>query len=198
MLSKIIICTPGTKHRFMTEEETGRQNYKFGITEFDKALDFEDEYTQKYIETTDLSVLMGEKEGRKLFMNVYANQPVTRVSNIQEQFTSSSLLFNPESKYQLENGFLIPDIDIITLEGNTSAAKSQLFNAATSIVELYKQNGWNGTILDNIFEDAEFPTSSPRFPAGKIIIPNPEEIIKYAQNVDVRYEPSKLYFMKEY
>lgn len=183
MKEVIIFCNPADVYRGLSPEEVDQKYRQMAISDFDAMLTFHKDY-EPYMEIPDFIEDVATKDGSDISLVVFAKQPITRVENINKNFTSSSYLFNPLSRKEL----MLPDLDVIQLAGT-----SHVDEAANVISNLYQSNGWKtiiheGSITDTIVVN----TNSSRF-FDKIEIINPSALREIAKHI-VCYDMDRLSF----
>jgi hypothetical protein len=140
----IVFCNPQRVYAGEPEQDIARDYTKMAIEDYDKLVSFDKEYLH-YVETPDYGSVVGKKNGRNLRLTLFAQQPMIKVGNIGESFTSSSYLFNPEST----NGeLLLPDLDIVQISG-----AFQVRRAANTIGDFYKKFGWRTYVFEGTVGD---------------------------------------------
>ncbi len=143
MSELIVFCNPRQVYAGKLELDIAREYTKMAIDDYDKLISFDEKYLP-FVETPDYEFCIGKKGSRNLLLNLFAQQPMTRVGDVYENFKSSSYLFNPESKEEL----CLPDLDVVQIEGDY-----QVRDAAKTIKQFYESFGWEAYIFDGQIEE---------------------------------------------
>ena len=130
-----LFCCPGNAYgEIVDEKEIAKIYTDMAIKDYDKLITFNKNY-MPFVETSDYQEVVGEISGRALSLDVFYEQPVIRVGNIDAKLNSTSYLFNPV--HSLGCDLLLPGLDVIQLEGDNSAA------AADEIQRFYNKYRWD-------------------------------------------------------
>ena len=183
MSELIVFCNPQQVYEGKLEQDIAREYTKMAIDDYDKLISFDEKY-MPFVETPDYEFAIGKKGNRNLLLTLFAQQPMTRVGDVYENFKSSSYLFNPESK----EGLCLPDLDVIQIEGN-----SQVRDAAKTIKQFYENFGWETYIFDGRIEERIVVNPiSERYDKSIEIIP--PEILREIAEETVEYDLEELCF----
>ena len=179
----VLFCGPGGKYKNMSRIEAAKAYSKFAFEEYDKFVTFGKGYNPSKI---DVKFGVLKKEGKWIYVTVYANQPVRTVGGESYSLRSSSYLFNPEPDLE---GRLLPDLDVIEFNG----MRENVDKAAFAVAEFYRKAGWRTKIYKGEVEKMEvvpddFVVTLPkvdtflnkeRFPHGLVIL-RPQAVIGHA------------------
>ena len=187
-----LFCVPPLRYLRLPEMEAGVEYEHMAIDEYDELISFDKKYEEKYVETPDLEMMIGKKEDRNLNMIVFSKQPIIRIGDIEEGFTSSSYLINPESKLlHPEKGtrLMLPDMDIVSLTG-----EKYVREAIQTISKFYSERGWQTCIIEKELSNIE----TVRAPKSKrlngiVLMPNPETMVNIVKTA-LDYKAHQLYF----
>ena len=139
MSELIIFCIPQQVYAGKPEQDIAKEYTKMAIEDYDRLISFDENY-MPFVEAPDYGSVVGQKNERNLLLTLFAQQPMIRVGDINNNFLSSSYLFNPESS---DEGLLLPDLDIIQINGD-----SQVREAANTIKQFYEEFGWRAYIFE--------------------------------------------------
>lgn len=185
----ILLCNPAEAYKDKKETEVARAYTKFAIEDYDKLVRFNPSYDAT---KPDLEQLVWSKGGLKIKETVFAEQPITKVSDVDCSLISTSYLFNPECK--LEN-LLLPDLDIVELR-----SEDKVQEAASKIKEFYEKAGWRvetyrGEIRKIKFAPDVDKYNRERFPDGLILL-DEIALTNLAEQL-VSYNKSRLCFKED-
>jgi len=184
MSELIVFCTPLQVYAELLEQEVAGKYTKMAIEDYDSLISFDETY-MPFVETPDYEFVVGQKNGRNLLLTLFAQQPMIRVEDIENNFLYSSYLFNPESS---DEDLLLPDLDIIQINGD-----SQVREAANTIRQFYENFGWRTSIFEGIITDRiEINPTSGRYNQPIEII-DPDVLREIAKE-KVRYSITDLCF----
>lgn len=193
MNSLILFCKPDNTYRGLSENQTAKEYTHMAIDEYDKLIKFAKKY-ELFLITPDFEELIGKKEGKNIWLTLFAQQAMIQVGKLNQEFTSSSYLFNPEND---NKELLLPDLDVIQMKGSY-----QVREATEIIRRFYESFGWQTYIFDGAIQETKLirPQSEiivegetiKRF-QNKINIINPEELKQIAKE-KINYNLEKLCF----
>ena len=182
-----LFCCPGNAYgEIVDEKEIAKIYTDMAIKDYDKLITFNKNY-MPFVETSDYQeVLSTKKSERKLELNVFYEQPVIRVGNIDAKLNSTSYLFNPV--HSLGCDLLLPGLDVIQLEGDNSAA------AADEIQRFYNKYRWDVyTHKESIEKTKTIEPINSRIFAEPLMIVEPTVLLDIART-NFGYDAGNLAF----
>lgn len=193
MNSLILFCKPDDAYKGLSESQTAKKYTHMALNEFDKLITVTEKY-EPWILTPDFEKIIGKKESKNIWLTLFAQQEITQVGKLKQDFISSSYLFNPENN---NKELLLPDMDIIQMKGTYKVRE------ATEIMkQFYESKGWQTYIFDGRIQETKvIKPQSKIVVKGKTIkrfqnnikIINPEELKQIAKE-KINYDLEKLCF----